>query len=123
MSLVSVKNLVAPLSHKVHLTTIFLAAIVFVVLRFSSGAVEIRSEDYKPAESTERRKPAAVESTTGSKPARRSAAESGVSKPASDERDLLEALKIDSPPRKPKAEPKEDDGGSLGEIERSLGLR
>lgn len=44
MSLISAKNLVAPIRNKVNLVTILLITIAFGVLRFSGGDVKITSK-------------------------------------------------------------------------------
>ena len=43
MSLLSIKNLTAPLTNKVHLTSIVLVAFLFAVFRLSGGSVSIDS--------------------------------------------------------------------------------
>lgn len=43
MSLISTKNLVAPLTNMVHMITILLIAITFAVLRFSGASISLQS--------------------------------------------------------------------------------
>lgn len=41
MALISTKNLVAPLTNKVHLTSLILLAVAFAAIRFAGGSVAI----------------------------------------------------------------------------------
>lgn len=44
MSLISTKNLLAPFTNKVHITTMLLIVFAFVALRISGGAIAIEKE-------------------------------------------------------------------------------
>ena len=59
MALISTKNLVAPLTNKVHLTSLVLIAVAFAAVRFAGGAVTIERAGMRgrAAASEEARKP------------------------------------------------------------------
>jgi hypothetical protein len=63
MALISSKNLVAPLTNKIHITTIILVAMVFTVFRFAGGGVDVRSQVSKRL-SEDKQKLMAIPTTT-----------------------------------------------------------
>lgn len=70
MSLISTQNLVAPLTNKVHLTTIILVAVAFAVLRLSGGAISAVSANRAPVEANRDLQPTVVEAPAARTPAR-----------------------------------------------------
>ncbi|MCB0310705.1 MAG: hypothetical protein KDD42_05695 [Bdellovibrionales bacterium] len=115
MSLVSVRNILAPFGNKVHLTTIILCGIVFVVLRLSGGGIDVQSDseldlpndvqEYAPLK-TERHK-----------------GRSANQHESSSREDLLGEMIGQEPTPAPRRQKQQPEARPLDDIERSLGLR
>ncbi|MBX7139299.1 MAG: hypothetical protein K1X83_15095 [Oligoflexia bacterium] len=121
MALLSLNNLAAPLTNKVHLATIFLACLVFVVLRLSSGSLEIR--DAAPDKAAGHRPEAAGEDPERLAEHRR-ALQAAAAASQKRDTDLLGNIIADAKTAEKEAAPAPSGrADSLDEIEKSLGLR
>ena len=140
MALIDPKNMVAPLTNKVHLTFILLAAVLVVILRFSGGTIARQYVDHsskatkkslstKAGEAATR--PAAAravrDSTVDAAPVDDSLGESGSDEAPTVVKGVkpLAPWEAKSPAlaKKPQVRDSEVEGSSLDDIERELGLR
>ena len=148
MSLISTRNLLAPLQNKVHFVTIVLIAVAFLVLRLSGGSVSVNDRSKpvpnreSPHKEQEQSNQPAEEDLKMFDP-RKEAARLGLapapgnrsSDQKAGERSSNDSLlgtimrnrdkKRDSGPalRREEAAPSRKSGNSLDDIEQSLGLR
>ena len=112
MALISTKNLVAPLTNKVHLTSLILLAVAFAALRFAGGSVAVQRNGDRPyVKPIESRRP--VPAPSSAEQTRR-----GVNNLHNSVGPLGRAP-ADEESRE---EQKKQAGGGLAEIEKSLGL-
>lgn len=135
MSLISFRNLVAPMSNKVHLVTVILVALAFGVLRLSGGTVETHSTN-KSSNPTKKvhqdRRLNLDEDMNLNSLLKQPAIDFNSLSPKTDVQNLgatpyrgslPEAKAPSAPPSRPKAVVKDDSQSSLDDIERSLGLK
>lgn len=115
MSLISAKNLVAPLTNKVHLMSLVLVAVGFAFLRYSGGSISLE-------ERSQTRNVRSKNVRTINKNA---------ADPTQNSRSRVDELfnsvspmgkKQKEPKKIKKVPPKRKDSGSLAEIEKSLGM-
>ncbi|MCB0333077.1 MAG: hypothetical protein KDD55_06225 [Bdellovibrionales bacterium] len=128
MAFVSIQNLVAPLTNKVHLISIIAAALTFAVFRMSGGHISIEKLNVPPQrqsltqEATPVSNIAAQMEKLKAQPAARPAAPSNA--PLTQEQVFVPSTTKKSPTDNFKAPGKSKSSSTgLEEIERSLGLR
>ena len=135
MAMISLKNLVAPVSNSVHLASIVFVILVFGVWRWSGGEVNfVRGTRTLTTHSSDRTPVKGIthkdERTTTINDAPVQAKQGSVEIPAEAADDLLGSILNDKSPRDTHAKspnPARDNrprqGNSLEDIERSLGIR
>ena len=139
MSLISIKNFVAPFTNTVHAVTIILATILFAIFRLQGGGVAVsysrgadsqmidRRQNIAPRSATEARD---VENLLNNRNTSPSAPQQGSIRISPEEEDLLKQMignnpapeKTDKAPVKASPDNKKSPGG-LDDIEKLLGMR
>lgn len=135
MSLISVKNFVSPFTNTVHLVTIILVTILFAVFRLQGGGVKVSFSDSAEPVIESRTVGGAnsldtlIESEPPAQPVAKRPArtipDSGSIQITSEEDDLIKQMigRNPAPAREVTRKPAARDSDSLGEIEKSLGMR
>jgi len=108
MALISTKNLIAPLTNKVHLTSLILVAVAFAAVRFAGGSVSVQRTHAN-------NKPARLEEN-----ARRAPLPADPEQTRRAVNNLRNSIGA-GPLEKPSAAPSKKQGG-LSEIETAVGL-
>ena len=143
MSFISIHNILAPFTNKVHLTTIVLVALVFAAIRWHGGGVEIDEKEVRKirepnrvaaterAVATKKKQASTTTATTRAKPKRTrfeifdKKIQGGQRVDNDDFLDSVISSKKKKTPNSLSKKPasKKDKEAGLDDIERSLGLR
>ncbi len=131
MSLISIKNFISPFTNTVHLVTIILVTVLFVLFRLQGGGVGVSSPKYRdtrtPIEVPSLDNIIHEETLSAPAPAQK-VVESEDINISEEEEDLIKQMIGKKPlavePSKPSENNKKGaNGGGLDEIEKTLGMR